>query len=154
MHLGQSDKKTKGRSNGPKGKAMQPNNNIFTTPPANTQMLGLVFDRDHAPTAAEIGQFTPNAGVRALIEAWRLSARAEFLVVAGALHREGGGAVGGLACDWPSAMRLFAIACDRLDDIAGSSGDFSSAWFLALSCEKRDELRAVIAQAQRTAGTA
>ncbi len=123
--------------------------------PANLGMVGLVVDRDNEKLVGPLIQRVKSRAAVGLLAAWRRMPEFPFLVLAGELHRERAGVVGGMARTREDALALFRLATERLDEIAAHSGvGFTSAWLLLVREDFRRDFDAASAAAQQTAGSA
>lgn len=123
--------------------------------PANLRCVGAIFDAEHVSAVDNLIDAIKNDRGRLVLQMWRRAIqKAPFCVLAGELHTANGGIVGGISRDWEGAKTLFQIACARHDDVAARHGDLTAMWLLAVSPERREELSAIVAMAQQTAGSA
>jgi hypothetical protein len=115
--------------------------------------FGLLLDRRNA--RRWLDDLILNDAARLALQAFRESPRFPFAILAGELHLEHGGFLGGFADSWASALRLFATTTDRIGEEAGKRGlRICSGWVLLVNERRVAEVRSLIAQCQVVEGHA
>ena len=116
-------------------------------------VVGIILDRAHEHVVATIVRETQNEGMVRMLARWRRSAEA-YVIVAGDPCRRKGGIFGALAGNADAAMVGFAYAIDRFNELAGEHAAFTSAWMIYADEEIKRRAAGIIANRQKTEGTA
>jgi hypothetical protein len=124
--------------------------------PPNTQMIGVMLDREHVAEAGSLIRAAKSANAIRLLTTWRsVTERFPFLVIAGYPHSPVGGIIGGIAADWAQAVQMYEMASARFDELANASGiAFTAVWLLRLTDDRQARMTALIAESQPVAGSA